>query len=74
MAVTVYDVLDGYLVGSRNREKIHSPDCDAVQGVTLRSLVVFKSIEDGKKLGYTPCGFCEGDPMTSTMRGHSVRS
>ena len=74
MSVTVYDALDGYLVGSRNQRKIHSPDCEAVQSVPLRSLVVFKSIEDGKKRGYIPCGYCEGDPMTSAMRGHSVRS
>ena len=73
MAATVYDVLDGYLVGSANQTKIHSPDCESVQSVPLRSLVVFKSIEHGKKLGYTPCGNCEGDPMTSAMRGYSVR-
>lgn len=73
MAVTVYDVLDGYLVGSRNQTKIHSPDCEAVQTVPLRSLVVFKSIEHGTKLGYMPCGHCEGDPTTAAMKGVSVR-
>ena len=73
MAVTVYEVFDGYLVGSRNQTKIHSPDCEAVQSVPLRSLVVFESLEHGKKRGYTPCGYCEGEPMTAAMKGHSVR-
>ena len=73
MAVTIYDVLDGYLVGSANQTKIHSPDCEAVLTVPIRSLVVFKSIEHGKKRGYTPCGHCEGDPITAVMRGVSVR-
>ena len=36
--------------------------------------MVFKSIEHGKKRGYKPCGFCEGDPMTAVMKGVSVRS
>ena len=74
MAVTVYEVLDGYVVGSANRTKIHSPDCESVQSVPIRSLVVFRSIEHGKKQGYTLCGYCEGDPMTAATRGVSVRS
>ena len=73
MAATVYDALDGWLVGSANQTKIHSPDCEKIQMVPLASLVVFKSIKHGEKRGYTPCGFCKGDPMTAAMRGVSVR-
>ena len=73
VALEIYDILDGYLIGSSNQRKIHAPDCETVQGVPLRSMVVFKSIKDGKKRGYTPCGFCAGDPMTAVLNGVSVR-
>ena len=73
MALEIYDVLDGYLIGSASRRKIHVPDCRTIQGVSLGSIVVFKSIEHGKKGGYTPCGFCKGDPMTAALKGFSVR-
>lgn len=72
MVVSVHDVFDGYLVGSRKQTKIHSPDCESVQVVPLGSLVVFESLEDGKEHGYAPCGYCEGEPMTAAMRGVSV--
>ena len=73
MALEIYDVLDGYLIGSASQRKIHVPDCKTIQRVPLDSIVVFKSIEHGKKGGYTPCGFCKGDPMTAALKGFSVR-
>lgn len=73
MAVEIYDILEGHLIGSSNRRKIHAPECETVQGVPLRSIVVFESIEHGKQRGYTPCGYCEGDSVTAVLNGVSVR-
>lgn len=73
MALEIYDVLDGYLIGSASQSKIHVPDCEKIQVVPLGSIVVFKSIEHGKKGGYTPCGFCKADRTTAALKGVSVR-
>jgi len=50
----------GQVVGSKNSDKYHLPECPGVQQISEQNKVWFNSIEEAEKAGYKPAGNCPG--------------
>lgn len=50
----------GAVVGSKNSDKYHLPDCPGAKQISEQNKVWFDSIEAAKKAGYKPAGNCPG--------------
>lgn len=49
------------LYASKYAMKYHLPSCEWAKKINKRNLVIFKSPEEARKKGYTPCGVCDPD-------------
>lgn len=52
------DLPEGSLIGNSRTYKFHRPECEFGQAISPRNLVVFGSLQDALKAGYSPCGSC----------------
>ena len=50
----------GKVVGSKNSDKYHLPDCPGAKQIAEKNKIWFDSIEEAKKAGYKPAGNCPG--------------
>jgi hypothetical protein len=50
----------GRVVGSKNSDKYHLPDCPGAKQISEQNKVWFDSIEAAEKAGYKPAGNCPG--------------
>jgi len=50
----------GKVVGSKNSDKYHLPDCPGAKQISEQNKIWFASIEEAKKAGYKPAGNCPG--------------
>jgi len=50
----------GRVVGSKNSDKYHLPDCPGAKQIAEENKIWFNSIEEAKKAGYKPAGNCPG--------------
>lgn len=50
----------GQVVGSKNSDKYHLPDCPGAKQISEQNKVWFDSIADAEKAGYKPAGNCPG--------------
>jgi hypothetical protein len=48
------------LVGNANTKKVHGPTCRWGQKISDKNRVTIASLEEAKRLGFEPCGECEG--------------
>lgn len=48
----------GIYVGSINSDIYHTPSCEAAKHINSYNKIWFKSDEEAKKKGYSPCGTC----------------
>lgn len=51
---------EGKVVGSKNSDKYHLPDCPGAKQISEQNKVWFDSIADAEKAGYKPAGNCPG--------------
>lgn len=50
----------GKVVGSKNSDKYHLPNCPGAKQISEQNKIWFNSIEEAKKAGYQPAGNCPG--------------
>lgn len=50
----------GQVVGSKNSDKYHLPDCPGAKQISEQNKIWFNSIEEAKKAGYKPASNCPG--------------
>lgn len=50
----------GQFVASKNGTKYHFPWCAGAQQIAERNKIWFDSIEEARRMGYTPAGNCKG--------------
>jgi hypothetical protein len=50
----------GKVVGSKNSDKYHLPECPGAKQISEQNKVWFDSIEAAEKAGYKPAGNCPG--------------
>lgn len=50
----------GRVVGSKNSDKYHLPECPGAKQISEQNKVWFDSITDAEKAGYKPAGNCPG--------------
>ncbi len=50
----------GRVVGSKNSDKYHLPDCPGAKQISEQNKIWFDSIEAAEKAGYKPAGNCPG--------------
>jgi len=50
----------GRVVGSKNSDKYHLPECPGAKQISEQNKIWFDSIEAAKKAGYKPAGNCPG--------------
>ncbi len=50
----------GRVVASKNSTKYHYPWCGGAKQISPQNLIVFNSIEEARKAGYTPAANCKG--------------
>jgi len=50
----------GRVVGSKNSDKYHLPECPGAKQINEQNKVWFESIEAAEKAGYKPAGNCPG--------------
>jgi len=50
----------GAVVGSKNSDKYHLPDCPGAKQISEQNKIWFASIEEAEKAGYKPAGNCPG--------------
>jgi len=50
----------GRVVGSKNSDKYHLPDCPGAKQISEQNKIWFDSIEEAEKAGYKPAGNCPG--------------
>ena len=50
----------GRVVGSKNSDKYHLPECPGAKQISEQNKVWFDSIEAAEKAGYKPAGNCPG--------------
>jgi len=50
----------GQVVGSKNSDKYHLPDCPGAKQISEENKIWFDSIEAAEKAGYKPAGNCPG--------------
>jgi len=50
----------GVVVGSKNSDKYHLPDCPGAKQISEQNKIWFDSIEEAEKAGYKPAGNCPG--------------
>lgn len=51
---------EGKVVGSKNSDKYHLPDCPGAKQISEQNKIWFNSIEEAEKAGYKPAGNCPG--------------
>lgn len=51
---------EGKVVGSKNSDKYHLPDCPGAKQISEQNKIWFDSITDAEKAGYKPAGNCPG--------------
>jgi len=51
---------EGKVVGSKNSDKYHLPDCPGAKQISEQNKIWFGSIEAAEKAGYKPAGNCPG--------------
>ena len=50
----------GKVLGSKNSDKYHLPECPGAKQISEQNKVWFDSIEAAEKVGYKPAGNCPG--------------
>jgi hypothetical protein len=50
----------GKVVGSKNSDKYHLPECPGAKQISEQNKIWFDSIESAEKAGYKPAGNCPG--------------
>jgi hypothetical protein len=50
----------GQVVGSKNSDKYHLPDCPGAKQISEQNKVWFNSIEEAERAGYKPAANCPG--------------
>jgi hypothetical protein len=50
----------GQVVGSKNSDKYHLPDCPGAKQISEQNKIWFSSIEEAEKAGYKPASNCPG--------------
>jgi hypothetical protein len=50
----------GKVVGSKNSDKYHLPDCPGAKQISEQNKIWFNSIEEAEKAGYKPAANCPG--------------
>lgn len=50
----------GKVVGSKNSDKYHLPDCPGAKQISEKNKIWFDSIEEAEKAGYKPAANCPG--------------
>jgi hypothetical protein len=50
----------GRVVGSKNSDKYHLPDCPGAKQISEQNKIWFNSIEEAEKAGYKPAANCPG--------------
>jgi hypothetical protein len=48
------------VVGSKNSDKYHLPNCPGAKQISEQNKIWFNSIEEAEKAGYSPAGNCPG--------------
>ena len=51
---------EGKVVGSKNSDKYHLPDCPGAKQISEKNKIWFNSIEEAEKAGYKPAANCPG--------------
>lgn len=46
------------LIGNKNSHKVHRSYCDSVEDMNKKNKVIFHSMDEAKKEGYSPCKSC----------------
>jgi len=50
----------GKVIGSKNSDKYHLPECSGAKQISEQNKIWFDSIEAAEKAGYKPAGNCPG--------------
>ncbi|MFZ5559833.1 MAG: Ada metal-binding domain-containing protein [Patescibacteria group bacterium] len=53
-------IYEGKVVGSKNSDKYHLPDCPGAKQISEQNKIWFDSIEAAEKAGYKPAANCPG--------------
>ena len=57
---TIQGEYKGQVVGSKNSDKYHLPDCPGAKQISEQNKVWFNSIAEAEKAGYSPAANCPG--------------
>ena len=54
-----YQALPVLYIGNSVTRTVHRTDCPKISNLSPQNAVAFRSVEEVRRSGYTPCGYCK---------------